>query len=418
MNRRFLLAYLLPLVGPALLLSGCSESSRPDTLILADGSIRTGHLERCTAELCVLGGREVPQATILYIGLGADMPPPSPRDPTRDEVHLTDKSIHPGPLRLVDADTVFAATNHVRKRVAWIWLTPTDVPPVAQPSPGDRVSGAAGGCDRSEVLLYDVLVSGEKSGSETSQGSEGEFSFSYVYSARYARVPVTLKHECETGDIQVSGPTDSDPHPGTATLTSYVWRDSITGKETVPTDSNIFNLRGNGKVAELRDTHVACRFNVAIDGLDAQIEIDGYVSGSGGAPGRRSGLSLYSRARSGEDRHGALISARHKEECNKRAYNISVFDGLALHDFDARTQLYEKPAQVAGVSLDPPALNFLGRFSIDGLEVPATLRDLVRGDSFSVSSGRRTWQKTYEGTNKQERASAATSMTVTFSRAR
>jgi hypothetical protein len=69
------------------------------------------------------------------------LPPPSPQDPSRDEVHRFDKSIHPGRLRSVDAASVFAAIKHDRKQVAWIWLTPTDVPPSA-PTAGDLPSAA------------------------------------------------------------------------------------------------------------------------------------------------------------------------------------------------------------------------------------------------------------------------------------
>jgi hypothetical protein len=133
-------AALLSLVIPLILASGCGESG-DDTLILADGSIRTGHLERCAAELCVFDGREVRRANVRYIGLDARLPPPPPQDPSRDEVHRIDKSIHPGPLRSVDAATVSAAINHDRKQVAWIWLTPADVPP-PEPTAGDLPSAS------------------------------------------------------------------------------------------------------------------------------------------------------------------------------------------------------------------------------------------------------------------------------------
>lgn len=412
LNRKSRLGYLLPLMGLiAMLASGCGKSGR-DTLILVDGSTRTGSLERCTAELCVFDGQNVPEATIVYIGLRADMPPPPPRDPGRDEVHRTDKSIHPGPLVSIDAANVVAASTHPREQVAWIYLTRAG-------PPGDRASGGDD-CDRREVFLYDVLVAGEKSGSETKQGWEGEFAFSYVYSARYSRVPVTLEHQCGTGDIKISVPTAGDPHPGSGTLVSYAWRDSLTDKEYLPTDKNIFNLRDDGTRPPTTDTHRACGFDVAVDGLRAQIHLEGYIAGPGSPPGGRSAFRVNSRVRDGENRHRSLIFARHKEECNKgKRSNRSVFDGLAGHDSDA--ELYWKPIQVAGVSLEPPALNLFGMLSLAdnySVEVPAAVRALLRGDSFRVASGRKTWQKTYEGTNKEERATAAISVTVTFNRAR
>ncbi|MGH9366040.1 MAG: hypothetical protein ACRD1B_12370 [Thermoanaerobaculia bacterium] len=107
---------------------------------MTDDSVKIGTLARCTATLCVLSGTEIPRSTIRYIGLGAKLPPPPPRDPSRDEVHRIDKSIHPGPLLSVDADTVAtASTTHPRKSVAWIYLTPADLPsPGPQPPSGAR----------------------------------------------------------------------------------------------------------------------------------------------------------------------------------------------------------------------------------------------------------------------------------------
>lgn len=81
-----------------------------------------------------------------------------------------------------------------------------------------------------EAFLYDVTVIGEKSGSEIVQRMEGEFAFSYAYTARYPRVPVTVEHECGTGDIKIDGPSEREPHPGSGSLDRYTWRDSLTGK--------------------------------------------------------------------------------------------------------------------------------------------------------------------------------------------
>ena len=69
--------------------------------------------------------------------------------------------------------------------------------------------------------FYDVTVTAEKSGSETVQRMEGEFAFSYAYSALYQRVPVTVEHNCGTGDIKIDGPTDREPHPGNGSLERY-----------------------------------------------------------------------------------------------------------------------------------------------------------------------------------------------------
>jgi hypothetical protein len=159
------------------------------------------------------------------------------------------------------------------------------------------------------------------------------------------------------------------------------------------------------------NTIPACGFNVAIGGLGAQIALSGYIPGS---PGGRATLSMHSLVRPGEDRHGALIQVRHKEECNKSKHHISnvgVFDGLAYASArgEGIVQFYNKPTEVAGVELDPPLLNLRGIIGTrDGDSAQA--RKLARGESFSVASGPRT----YEGADAQGSVAAATSVTVTF----
>jgi len=223
---------------------------------------------------------------------------------------------------------------------------------------------------------------------------------------------VTIEHTCGTADIKISGPTDSDPHPGSATLTSYVWRDTLTSKIQVPTGGGrAFSLKGDGRAPVFENTIPACGFNVAIGGLGAQIALSGYIPGS---PGGRATLSMHSLVRPGEDRHGALIQVRHKEECNKSKHHISnvgVFDGLAYAPArgEGIAQFYNKPTEVAGVELDPPLLNLRGIIGTrDGDSAQA--RKLARGESFSVASGPRT----HEGADAQGSVKAATSMTVTF----
>jgi len=225
-----------------------------------------------------------------------------------------------------------------------------------------------------EVFHYDVMVKGEKSGSETVQRMEGEFAFSYAYSARYPRVPVTVELNCGSGDIKIGGPTDREPHPGTASLDSYVWRDSLTGKTQVPTGGNIFSLKSDGRPPVYENTIPACGFDVAMGGLGAQIVgLHGYISGS---PGGGATFGMGSRVPTGEDRHDARIKARHREECNKSKYHISNVGG-----FDT---LNDSP------------------------------RASLRASASAPSSGPRT----YEGADAGGRAKAATSMTVTFSRVR
>jgi hypothetical protein len=298
-------------------------------------------------------------------------------------------------------------------------LAPTGAVFAQTPTPrtGGPVSRGGPACNRREVLLYDVAVNGSKSGTQTFRDVDGKvssFSFDYAYSAHYPRVPVTI--ECEAGGhIKISGPTGVDPHPGSAQLDHYHWSNSITRTIRHETGGGrAFSIDGPPGYFENRI--VTCSFDVAIGGLRAQIELKGYVPGS---PGGRATINVSSRLRSGEDRHEALIGARHEAECDKGTpSHARVFDSLpyASGQGEGIVQFYSKPTEVAGAELDPPFLNLPGGIGTrDGDSAEA--RKLARGESFSVSSGRRTWQTTDEGTNMQGRATAATSVTVTFSRA-
>jgi hypothetical protein len=101
-----------------------SRAAADDTLILMDG-VKTGSVEGYAGGVCTFDGAPVPRASIYYIGLDAELPPPTPQDPMRDEVHLHDGSVQPGPLVSIDDDEVVTESAiHPRKKVAWIWLTP------------------------------------------------------------------------------------------------------------------------------------------------------------------------------------------------------------------------------------------------------------------------------------------------------
>jgi hypothetical protein len=103
----------------------CARAHAEDVLIVTAGGVKTGTLEGCSGGVCTLDGAAIPRASIYYIGLDAELPPPAPQDGTRDEVHLRDGSVQPGPLISIDASNVVTAgAIHPRKLVAWIWLTP------------------------------------------------------------------------------------------------------------------------------------------------------------------------------------------------------------------------------------------------------------------------------------------------------
>jgi hypothetical protein len=120
-----------------------------DMLILTDG-MRTGAVEGYADGTCRFDGAAVPRASIYFIGLGAELPMPTPQDYMRDEVHLRDGSVHPGPLVSIDADNVVTESgSYSRSKVAWIWLTPV-LPSQGQATPSTvpPAEDAAGGQER------------------------------------------------------------------------------------------------------------------------------------------------------------------------------------------------------------------------------------------------------------------------------
>jgi hypothetical protein len=90
------------------------------------------------------------------IGLDAELPPPAPQDGTRDEVHLRDGSVQPGPLMSIDAtNVVTAGAVHPRKLVAWIWLTPL-IPGQGQGQAAPSTTTADGDADeKKDRLAYE-----------------------------------------------------------------------------------------------------------------------------------------------------------------------------------------------------------------------------------------------------------------------
>ena len=113
----------------------------------------------------------------------------------------------------------------------------------------------------------------------------------------------------------------------------------------------------------------------------------------------------------------ALLRARRDAVCDKGNPGLSnslSFDGLGGHQSAGTVPIFEKPLRAAGLSIEPPSLGLNGEFTTYSIGFPTELRKLVRGDSFSVYSGHRT----YRGTNGQTTARAAVSVRIDFNRAR
>jgi hypothetical protein len=163
------------------------RAATEDTLILGD-SVKTGTIDGYADDVCSFDGVGIPRASIYYIGLDAEMPPPQPQNPLRDEVHLRDGSIHAGRLLSID-DEVVATENarHPRKAVAWIWLTPlgqtggtgeasTAANPSAEETPATRPSYEWAGTIRVENRY---------------SGSIGHHRWQAEYRVRFLEVPTT-----------------------------------------------------------------------------------------------------------------------------------------------------------------------------------------------------------------------------------
>jgi hypothetical protein len=177
LHRWLLLA--LVLVGTAF----SAAARADDTLIGADG-MRTGTVEGYESGICGFEGTDVPRASIYYIGLDAELPPPQPQDPMRDEVHLRDGSIHPGPLVSIDADNVAAGSAiHPRKAVAWIWLTP--VPPGQEQAAPPR--------DEPDLPTYEwagtIKVENRYNGSAGRHVWQGEYRLKFLETPTTTRRP-------------------------------------------------------------------------------------------------------------------------------------------------------------------------------------------------------------------------------------
>ncbi|MFZ5789598.1 MAG: hypothetical protein ACOY3L_02760 [Pseudomonadota bacterium] len=115
-------------LAAALAFIQCAEVRGEDILLLRDGTDRRGALASCGEVACRIDSVDVPRSTIEWIGFGRASPSPPPvTDPTRDELHLTDKSVESASLKQVDSMAVHTVVgSYPRTRVAWIHLARPD----------------------------------------------------------------------------------------------------------------------------------------------------------------------------------------------------------------------------------------------------------------------------------------------------
>ncbi|MGH6945985.1 MAG: hypothetical protein ACREDZ_01540 [Kiloniellales bacterium] len=166
--------WLLPILF-LIAMSFLSVSAGADDTLILTNDMKNGTLEGCSGGACTFEGAAIPRASIYYIGLDAELPPPAPQDGTRDEVHLRDGSVHPGPLMSIDATNVVTASAvHPRKLVTWIWLTPlTSGEGQGQAAPPTGSDAAGDAAEARPIYAWDgtIRVENEYNGNLGNSGS-------------------------------------------------------------------------------------------------------------------------------------------------------------------------------------------------------------------------------------------------------
>lgn len=142
-------------VSLLLLLAGCGRTDGDDLILLQNGSHLTGTLQGCLDGACQFNGRQIPQATIAWIGLHQTrLNPPQPNDPAVGEIRLTDHSVHPGLMTSIDPTRVAAASaSYDRPKVLWVYLAH----PVNAAS-GDSGTASDMLTEGGRVVHYDVDI--------------------------------------------------------------------------------------------------------------------------------------------------------------------------------------------------------------------------------------------------------------------
>ena len=119
-------------VVPLLLVLAGASAAAQDLVVYRDDTYDAGEVRACAGDRCVLDGREVKRDEILWIGLAQGEPPamPEPRDPAREEVHLTNGEVVPGPFVGLSLGGVAVEGRSLeRHEVAWIYLGAVAPPP-------------------------------------------------------------------------------------------------------------------------------------------------------------------------------------------------------------------------------------------------------------------------------------------------
>jgi hypothetical protein len=245
-------------------------------------------------------------------------------------------------------------------------------------------------CDRLVKHRYVVTVTGMSSGRETfapDSNFTGDFSLSYDYVARYPRVRVVVNRGCdpEIDTIRARG-------AGTGTLQNYTWADRAVSKDP-------------------ESSRTPCEFQLSTEPLGVRLRLAGGTHVLGGGPatfGVHSSLGLEARELAMLER----IDSRRRAACaNQGGFNFNAVDGLAMH---RSVPIFERPALVGGLKVQPPFIFLGGEAVFQGRRNPRLLKRLVAGRSAVIATGVRH----YEGTDDESTAVASNALTIRFARRR
>jgi hypothetical protein len=109
-----------------------------DVLVIRDGTRRSGTVTGCRDDGCTLDGQRVARGLIAWVGLARtpDARTPAPRDPLKDEFHLTDGRVVAGEFEgLSLGAAAIEGQSFEREDVAWIRFAGPEPTP---PTPGPR----------------------------------------------------------------------------------------------------------------------------------------------------------------------------------------------------------------------------------------------------------------------------------------
>lgn len=247
------------------------------------------------------------------------------------------------------------------------------------------------GCGGRKIYRYDITVKGRKAVRETWRPefrNQGAFSISYNYRVTYPGARLAVTRACGGGTNLDLPAGRAKTAPGTGSLFGYTWSDSVRSAES-------------GRPPP-------CAFATAVTGLGAQAEINGFISGGGGA-------AISSALTTPQfNVLGSILDVKHDAVCDKDPglSNSQVYDGLPGYDASADA-IFSRDFNVSGGKLSPPDIGLDGSFSAFRQRgKPAAIgRKLARGRSFSVSTTR-----TFDDTSSQTTAHGTASISISLRR--